>query len=255
MGHNVALCFWGISRSLNYTHKTIKSKIFKVLKHNDIQFKTFAHFYKQKYINGPRLSTENNTPANFGEYKLLQLDYFASDDQYKTIEQLNIEQYCTKDDPWNNQYQSVKYFVLSKLSKKRVTDLVRFSELDFDYIVFLRPDVKYLNDFPIEYLNKIEEGDCAMPDFHLYGNANEQYRVNDRFCICRLDTGMQIGSSFNQLLDFSRNNKCHSESFLSNFMIQNDIKRILIDNFIFQRIRADGTIPLMDNNLLKHLNK
>jgi hypothetical protein len=249
MSYNIALCFWGISRSLNYTYNTIKSKIFNVLDHNDIQYKTFGHFYELDYINGPRFSTECNTKANFEEYKLLQLDYFTYDNQNKTIEQLNIEQYYTKKDPWNNQYQSVKYFILSKLSQKKVTNLVKSSMLDFDYIVFLRPDVKYLDDFPVKYLNDIKEGDCAMPGFHLYGSANEQYKVNDRFCICRPNTGKQIGSSFDQLLDYSKNNQCHSETFLSNFLVQRNINRILIDNFIFQRVRANGEIPLNDIEL------
>jgi hypothetical protein len=42
----IALCFWGITRSLKYTIDSIKEKIFNILKSNNIEYTIFMHTYR-----------------------------------------------------------------------------------------------------------------------------------------------------------------------------------------------------------------
>ena len=77
----VALCFWGLTRSLKYTIDSIQSNVLDVLKKNGIQYTIFIHTYN---INGSytnRRSKEYNILLNNDECKLLNPDYIKIDDQ------------------------------------------------------------------------------------------------------------------------------------------------------------------------------
>lgn len=234
----VALCFWGITRSLQYTLPSIQEHIFKALEKENISYEIFMHVFKLSHINRSRNTSEKQIKLNFEDYKLLEPDHFIFDEQEKIEQEINLEKYQTQPDPWDNNYQSLKNFVLSMFSKKKVARLVEMQNKNFDCIVFLRPDVKYLNDLPVDILKSIKEGECAMPRFGI--TMSEGLGVNDRFAICKPNTAKIIGSRFDSLLEYSKKKPCHSESFLANVIKLNSIKTVFFNNFLFQRIRANG---------------
>ena len=244
----IALCFWGITRSLTLTHGSIDKNILSVLSRNNIQYHVYMHTYKLDRITGVRLNPERGVKSKFEEYQLLSPYRFAWDDQQTILQQLNTKQYFTKPDPWKNNYRSASFFILATYSKMKVTQLLIDGGECYDYVMFLRPDVKYLHEFPVSVLSSINSNTCAMPDFHMYGPPH--LKVNDRFCVCDQATAEKIGLGFNSLLEFSKNNQIHSETFLSRILQHNNINRVLIDGFKFQRVRADGQIPRVDTNLM-----
>ena len=138
------------------------------------------HTYKLDRITGARATPERDVKSKFEEYKLLEPYRFAWDDQQTTLQQLNTGQYFTKPDPWRNNYRSATFFILAAYSKMRVTQLFIDNEERYDYVMFLRPDVKFLHEFPVNVLNKIHNNTCGMPNFHLFG---KDPKVNDRFCV------------------------------------------------------------------------
>ena len=239
----IALCFWGLTRSLRRTHTNIKEKILKVLENNNFEYTIFMHTFKLDKINAKR-SNENNIDLEFDEYKLLNPDYFEYDKQNEILNKLKVKQYRSKPDHWRTNYQNTDFFILSMYSKMRVTELVKKSELDFNYVVFLRPDINYLHNFPINLLDKINDNTCLIPNFHL------DKGVNDRFYISNKDNALKFGYSFEHLLDYSKKKILNSEHFCRFILDKYKIKFINI-NFKFQRVRANLKIHPRDKRDLK----
>ena len=79
----IAIGFFGITRSLKYTIKSINNNIFDILKSNNIDYDTYIHSYiLSSYSNiRSRESIEDGTTVDNEEYKLLNPQYFIQDKQ------------------------------------------------------------------------------------------------------------------------------------------------------------------------------
>ena len=66
---NVAICYWGMTRSTRFVYKSHEEKLFNVLKKDGINFDVYIHTWKtDKNIIFGR---EVETPIDNEEYKLL----------------------------------------------------------------------------------------------------------------------------------------------------------------------------------------
>jgi len=303
----IALIFWGLTRSLKFTIKTIEKRIFKILKDNNIDYDIYLHTYKLNNLYSNKRANENNIKLDFEEYKLLNPDYFIYDDQDVIKEKLKLFKYRTHKDPWDSDYSSMDNFILAMYSKLRITLLLEENvlksnndnlkeniymntinsnniliksyqrqiklfvkennntkvkelklkilnldsvnknlELDSDYItgnfiyrskykycIFLRPDVFYINDFNLNFFNLIDDNNIGIPNFCLFAN------FNDRFFISTYKNGLLYGKLFNKMLEYSKKNELHSETFHYHNIKKYNLNINLI-NFIFDRVRADG---------------
>ena len=236
----IALAFWGITRSLKFTIDSIKEKIFKALRKNNIEFNVFIHTYKlNNYVN--MRTGEKNKNVNNDEYKLLTPHFIKIDEQSEISKKLNLTRYRRHPDPWGTNYNSVDNFILAMYSKSKVTRMIKRSKIDFDYIVFLRPDVRYLDDLKNDFFNKVNNNTICIPNFHLY----PLYKFNDRFCICNKNTYIQYGDIFDKLLSLSERQSLHSETIIGQLMNECKINVIRID-FRFLRVRCDGKAEKID---------
>lgn len=240
----IALCFWGLTRSLKYTLYSIKKRILSVFKNNDIEYKIFIHTYKfdSEYIN-PR-AEEFNIELDFEEYKLLKPDYIEIEDQDKVKEIIDIYKYRTHPDPWNSDYNSVDNFLCAMYSKKQLGKMVENCEEEFDYIIYLRPDVKYYTYFDIKYFTLVNKYSVCTPNFHLFP------KLNDRLCILSKDNLNKYYSLFDKMYEYSLNHSLHSERF-QHYIISKIYKwSIRYIPFYFNRVRANG-FELKDIELTK----
>ena len=94
---------------------------------------------------------ENCEQIDNEQHKLLNPKNLKLDDQDIIKQKLNLPQYYSKRDPWNTGYDSVNNFILSMYSKLLVSEMIKQNENIYDYILYLRPDVLYLNELPISY--------------------------------------------------------------------------------------------------------
>lgn len=242
----IAICFWGLTRSLKYTIKNIEQVLDRLRIFGDIT--TFMHTYTldRPYVNYHGL--ENNILLDKDEYKLLNPDYFVFDKQEQIEIQLNLKDYHSMPDPYKTSinYQTVDNFVLAMYSLKRVTDLMlRHNKIkQFDYVVFMRPDVKWENPEQLKkkYFDRIEENMIQVPYFQRPRHAKEGCTwVNDRFAICNVDVAKVYGRRFNHMMAYSKVKPLHSETFLWDVLTKYGIKIIEI-NICFNRVRATGQI-------------
>ncbi len=125
----VALCFWGLTRSLNFTVDSLRENILSILEKNGVKYDIFMHTYcfEGEYYNP--FSCERGT-LDFEQHKILMGEnpdpkFFKMENQHEIKEMLNTEQYRTFEDPWGNGYGTCDNFILALYSKLQVTNLVR----------------------------------------------------------------------------------------------------------------------------------
>ena len=216
-----------------------------VFKKNNIDYDIYLHTYKLKtYIN--RRAGEKTNNYDNDEYKLLSPKYLQIDDQDKIKENLKLKRYRTHPDPWKTNYQTVNNFILAQYSKLQIVKMVEKSEQKYDYLIYLRPDVKYIQKFNLNFFKHINNKTICIPNFHLFG----PHKFNDRFCITNMNSYKIYGNIFQRLLNISKRRSLHSETVLGAVMKNNGLKTIRI-NFKFSRVRCDGSIPKKDRFKIK----
>jgi hypothetical protein len=245
----IAIGFFGITRSLKYTIKSIKQNIFNVFKENNIEYDIFMHTYFLKSYENERAKEKKTDKIDNEEYKLLSPKYLKIDDQDDIIKKIILTSYRKFLDPWKTttSYQSVDFFILGSYSKYMLTNMIENVEDNYDYILFVRPDCLYRNKLDLKYLDLVNYNTIVIPDFHLYGldAAGKGMKINDRFAITNKETYKIYGQIFLQLLDLSKKMSLHSESILGLILRNNNIivKRV---NFRFARVRCNGRIDSGD---------
>lgn len=233
----VAVGFFGITRSLKYTINSIKTNIFNVLTKNNINYDIFIHTYYLNSYSNKRARESLTNKINNDEYKLLNPKYFQQDDQDQIKKKLKLELYRTHKDPWNTKYESVDFFILACYSRFILTEMIEKTYINYDYILFVRPDCLYLDKLDISKFNLINNNTILIPNFHLYG----KYKINDRFAITNNYTYKIYGKVFKQLLELSKKHELHSETIVGLVLNNNKIESSKI-NFNFSRIRYNGKI-------------
>jgi len=144
MQKKVAIGFFGITRSLKLTRDSIYKNVIGRLEELGYAYTIFLHTYELNNYKNIR-TKESCTNMDNEEYKLLKPDYFVIEKQDIVIDGINPEKYRTHKDPWNTNYNSVDNFLLGQYSKMKLTDMIEKSQINFDYIMFLRPDLMYLH--------------------------------------------------------------------------------------------------------------
>lgn len=233
----IAICFWGLTRSLKYTIKSIHKHIFDVFKNSNIEYKIFMHTYKVNSLYSNPRAKEYNIMLENEEYKLLEPDYYTIDLQEEVEKKLDFKSYRTFKDPWNTNYKTMDNFILAMYSKKKLLELINNSEEIFTHFLCVRPDVKYLNSFDIKWLYNINNNDIYIPDFHQY-----HFGFNDRMALITnkkiLDIYLNI---FDYMKEYSKNNMLHSETCIRYILKKNIINLNIISiPFYFNRVRANG---------------
>jgi hypothetical protein len=245
----VAVCFWGLSRSLQYTLPSIEECIFQPLRNVGIEISIFLHTYTlyRPYTN-PRAG-ETGIQLKNTVWKSLQPTASIVENQDRVDLQLQLENYRTHGDPWGNEstaniipFETLNNHIRALWSLHQVTTLWEQSGQEFDCIIYARPDVEYRRPLNIQWLHDCKEGICMIPNFHLTHNCN------DRFTIGKPSVMKLYGHRFHDALAFSKQSQLHSEKYLSQVLSFHNIQFEYI-HFPFRRIRADGTVAPADQDL------
>jgi hypothetical protein len=233
----VALAFWGLTRSLKQTYPTIQRHIFDVLKKHDINYTVFLHtYYVTTPYTNPR-SKEFNLTLDNEEYTLLNAHYVQREDQDAVKQSLNLPQYRTHPDPWNSNYTMVDNFVLAMYSKKQLGKLIESSGESFDYVLFLRPDVQYVNDFSPAWFQQATSTQLCVPEFHCFS-----FKFNDRFALATQENAIKYSQLFNEMLEYSKHHTLHSETMNYWYVTTKLNLSVAYLPFYFNRVRANGQV-------------
>jgi len=243
----IAICFFGITRSLKYTIKSIKENILQAFEENNIDYDIYLHTYKitSDYVNYRAKETTAANDIDNEEYKLLNPKYLKIDIQEIIKKKLELPKYRTKGDPWQNtcskNYNSLDNFILGSYSKFQVTKMVKNSNKIYDHVLFIRPDCLYVKKFNIDFLKFVNNGVICTPDFSLHS----RYLLNDRMAICNMNNYWIYGNIFETLLYLSKKIHLHSETILGIILEKYNIKSKKID-YKFIRVRCNGELHKSD---------
>ena len=234
----LALCFFGLTRSLKFTLPSIEKFIFAPLKNHGIKHDIFLHTYKLKksYVN-PRAG-ENNILLDINEYKLLNPDFHMIENKDDISRDLDLVKYRTMGNPWKDEPGAIKgdfttldNHVLFLWSQKQLTNMWQETKRNYTHIVFCRPDVLYTIPLQVSWFSFTTNKIC-IPNFCLYPN------VNDRFAIGHPKEMIIYGNRFNEALEYSKKHPLLSEEFLDATLKRHNIQYKYI-KFYFIRIRAN----------------
>jgi hypothetical protein len=237
---NIAVCFFGLCRSTKYTIDSIKKYIYTPLDQMNFNYDIYLHSYTTNLLYSNPRNDEIDIKLDNESYKLLNANIIQIDDQDKLKQNLNLVKYRSSGDPWDNNFNSLDNHILALYSLYQLTQL--WKNKTYDYIIYLRPDVLFINPLLPSYFENLNNNTIVLPNFH-------QNPVNDRFAIGTPAVMKIYGERYNLAYQYSLNKKLHAEEYLNYILKINSIKVIKI-NFKFYRIRANGINHDSVKNLL-----
>jgi len=139
---------------------------------------------------------------------------------------------------------SLKNYVRSLESQQRALSVFKsMKEKSFDFVIAARPDVKFLHDLTVPI---VKPDEIYIPTFHSWGG------VNDRFALGREDEiAIWLDKRQFALNIIKKGLRCNPEKIASEWLLNNKLT-VKDLNFVFQRVRANGDIQLIDRDLAEN---
>jgi hypothetical protein len=189
----VAICYWGMTRSVRIIHDAHKNQIFDIFKNNQVEYDVYMHTWKtaQNFIWGVDWNSTRNIPNDYNEYRLLNPSYYEIDEQDEFLNTVNFSNYFKQelydtygdhpDYEWRPEL--IRNMICALESQKRVTQMCIDSQKKYDFVLYIRPDVDIYTPFLLEWFDLVKTGEIAL--------TNESYRhfegYNDKFALMRFD--------------------------------------------------------------------
>ncbi len=257
----IAIGFFGLIRSLKYTHESIKENLLNILENNGHQYDIYMHTYDLKILTNKR-SYEKDIVLDVMDYKLLDPKEIIIDNQDNFDKLFNYKKIMQYGDAWKeakDDFASLKNLIRQLNSLKKLTQMLD-KKPKYDMYIYIRPDLKIISPFNIKWLN-LKSKEIATPKYFKHRG------LNDRFAIGKFEElkiyGSRIEEIFNycnakktiysnrplhnskQVEDNDKTRPLHSESLVKYVLNKNRIKNIDLDiNLV--RVRANGVEVIKD---------
>lgn len=229
----IAVCFFGITRSLTYTVASIERNILTPARSLGT-VECFGHFYKQSTISNKR--SKEHGALRQDEHRLLAFEDLILENPLQSFDALAYEDMKSFGDFWKDDFQSVRNLIQQLHSLEAVTNLAMARSPDF--FVFARPDLRYHDSLkaPLRRITGSEGKVALIPSWqHWLGG------LNDRFAVCTAAAAPAYGFRGRKAADFCRrhNHPLHSELLLKDALQREDVTVHLIPQRA-SRIRFNG---------------
>lgn len=237
--NRVAICYWGLTRSLTRVYKSHEENILQPLKALGYEYDIYLHSWTTA---NPMIDSKGTTEPvaiNPEEYKVLNPYQHRYDDQDQFEESLHMAEYFNQE-LWDSRGdcpegewrpQLIKNHLFALESMKRVTRMCLESGVEYSHVFLVRPDVLIYNKFPVNLLSSITEDCVGIPNF----DHHEGY--NDRFAVMTYSKCTAYGCRIDGIKDFRKTNgRIVSEKYL-NYVINRNFKEVKMLDFKFDIIR------------------
>jgi hypothetical protein len=283
---HIAICLWGLLRSLPYTYESFFQYVVKPLQQYNYTYDIIMHTYQLQGQYQSERNKEKGIFINASNYHLLQPQYIYIEDQDEFDANINYWLYQKQGDPWSNQFQSFKNHLRALNSLNHVTMVIESllvqKQMHYDGIIFVRPDVKFIHPLPIELLpindrkfydilSKVPISNPSSSHNLLPEKRAESLKSplqplkealflpdfhrscfgterNDRMAMGTVLSALLYGLKFQKAYEYSLTHKLHAEKFTFHYLTRdNDLNNAIIEiPFRFQRIRVNGDIHIRD---------
>lgn len=237
----ISICYFGMTRSTKLVYQTHTTNLHNILKNNNIEFDIFMHTWKTKNDENVIWEKSCDVMVDYNEYVLLNPNFYKIENQEDFINSINFENYFDKniydvyggDSHREWRPQLIMNHLCALESQKRVYNMVSESNNTYDFILFIRPDVKILNIFDVTCLtNKF---DIIIPSY------DHHEGLNDRFAILPFNSAEKYATRIDEIIEFRKNNgRIVSEKYVK-YIVQKYYPNFKCINFIMQIIRPDGS--------------
>jgi len=233
----ICICFYGLAqRSLKYTIKSIEKNILQVLSDHGVDYDIFLHTYDAAFSHSPRAG-EINIPVDINDYKLLNPTDFIIETYDAIDKSYDIGYFKDKyNDPWHDNYESVKNWIRELNSINRVTELWKNNKDKYDFCMYIRPDLTYVTQFPLNYiLNNLQNKNptiFTMP-WNKWGGLNDFLAAGD--CNSMILWGKRLDVLHEYMLKISGN----SEQLVEYIREKNGLTNVDLPMLCY-RTRANG---------------
>lgn len=226
----VAICYWGICRSTDYTLPSIEAFIYEPLRKANIDYDVFVHTFSitGRYVNE---RANENTYLNNSLFKLLQPKQHIIEEQECVDAMLDLENFRSRGDAWNNGFQTLNNHIRALYSLNIVTQMWMQAG-GYDFVIYVRPDVRFKSPIKIDWFSNLTDNELIMPNFH-------NHPVNDRFAIGKPNAAAVYGLRYVASLKYAERYPLHAETYLDFILRSNGIQMKAV-TFYFNRVRANG---------------
>jgi hypothetical protein len=232
----IAICFYGIIRSLNLTYPSIRENI--VIPARELgDVRIFTHLFEKRYIKNKH--SEEDGETDFNEHSKLESDHITIEKPQDCLNIYPMGAIKEFGDAFDDGYQSLENLIHQLHSLKIVTNDAL--EWGADIVLFCRPDLEY-HDSIKKYVKAAVKSDnksyILIPDF-----VNRPDRLNDRFSLCvGRDAISSFGLRVNNIIEFCES-KCeplHSEKFLA-YVLEREGIPVKFMRVRATRVRVNGS--------------
>ena len=263
-GPRVALCFFGVNRSLNRTIASIRARILKPLRERCAQVDVYFHTYSIERLTNA-WSAEDDARLGGAEEMIAQLSPIAwsVSSQREFDRTVNLASYTRKGlygvVDTNGKFKEIytPQVVLNLLrqlnSLRQVTRLWsgRIGADDrkaalataYDVVGYLRPDLLYLDDLDVDRLFALHERAVLTPSWQTW------HGMNDRFAFAPPLMAARFGNRLGLVQRFVADRPMHSETFARFAMVGVHNASLELTHMRGLRVRANGEIAENDRCL------
>jgi hypothetical protein len=237
----LAICYWGMTRATKAIYKSHINNLYDVLKNNNIEFNIFMHTWETE--NNINMIWEHpcDIPVDYTEYQLLNPDFYKIEKQSDFLNTINFENFFNQqlydiyggDTHHEWRPQLIRNHLCALESQKRAYKMVLDSGNEYDFILYIRPDVVILNNFDVSCLQT--NFDIILPNYDHYEG------LNDRFAIIPFNVSKFYSTRIDELIEFHKNNgRIVSEKFVK-FIVDKYYKKVEFINFDMRIVRPGET--------------
>jgi hypothetical protein len=240
MSPRIAICYWGLTRSTRLVHHTHKTYLRDVLTAAGIEYDIYLHTWDTIQ---PQSWSFIDPPQNIEEYKLLEPTSYRRDNQEEFLASINFTEYWNKEryNRLGHTHEWHPYLVRNMLcaleSQRRLTNMMLETNKEYDYVMYVRPDVRINNAFPVETLSQLGPTDIIIPD-------NEHHDgYNDRFAVVHWAHCKPYGCRFDEIQDGRVANptgRICAEPFVK-YIIDKHYRKPIQTRFRFDIVRPTGS--------------
>lgn len=210
MSEHVAICFFGITRSLSHTFPSIQDKILDPVRATQ-PIRVYGHFFRQARIDNPR--SGESGPLDEEEYRLLNCDWLKLEEPEHCLDIWNFEALKSYGDSWDDNFVSLRNLVHQLHSLRQVT-LAALAD-GAKTCMFCRPDLRYHDSLatPLRRAGRARGPTVLLPYWQCWEGG-----LNDRFAVCSMPQAIRAyGLRIETALSFCQTHgPLHSERLLAN---------------------------------------
>lgn len=231
----IAVCFFGITRSLSYTVGSIRRRILAPARRVGT-VRVFCHFFEQSRIANPRSGEFGTLRAD--EHALLAPDRLETEPPGACLGTWDFDALKARGDFWRDDNVSLRNLVHQLHSLDRVTALAR--AWGPDLVVFARPDLRYHGSLmgALRALAGETAPVVALPAWQGFERG-----FNDRFAVATAAAAPAYGGRAARMLDYcdARGGPLHAE-FLLRYALEEAGVAVRDLPVLASRVRFDGTL-------------